>query len=120
MSAIRAGVGVLAVVAPERAATLFGYPKRHVNITTGVFGGLFGVRELGLAAIALDSRGDAARLRRAALINAACDFGDAFVAMRALVRRDGIDRAAVMTVVPALAGTAGWVAVARSAGNSAR
>ena len=118
MSAIRAGVGVLAIVAPERAATLFGYPKRHVNVTTSVFGGLFGVRELGLAAIAIGSLGDAARLRRAALINAACDFGDAFVAIRALVRRDGIDRAAAMTVVPALAGTAGWIAVARAADSS--
>jgi uncharacterized protein DUF4267 len=116
MSAIRAGFGLVAIFVPEQAARLLGHPPAHVNPTARIFGGLFGVRELTLAAMVVAARDDQESLRRALTINAAADYGDAAIALRALLLREGIDRGALMTLTPALLGASGWTALRRAAG----
>jgi hypothetical protein len=115
MAGIRALFGVVAMLAPERAGRVLGFPRAQVNAAGAIFAGLFGVRELALAAIVLAAAEDRAMLRRAILINAASDLGDAAIAGRALLRRDGIDRGALMTATPALLGTGIWLALLREA-----
>lgn len=115
MSAVRAAFGVAAILAPDFSARLIGYPGDQVNPTSRIFGGLFGVRELALAATVVGTRDQPSMLRSALALNAACDLGDAAVAARALRRREGVDRGAVATITPALVGAASWLSLLRSA-----
>lgn len=113
MAAIRAGFGLAAILAPDLSARLLGYPPAHVNPTGRIFDGLFGVRELALAATVLWARDDERALHAAFALNAACDVADAGVAARALLRREGVDRGALLTIAPALVGATGWIALRR-------
>lgn len=79
-------------------------------------GRLAGTRDLATGALAIATLGDAAAMRRVALANAAIDAGDALTFAIALVRRDGIDRAAVGGALSAAtAAAAGAVLAARLA-----
>jgi hypothetical protein len=64
-----------------------------------------GARDLALGALVAASAADRSALRSASLACAAADAGDALVFGTALVRRDGIDRAAIGGGAAALAAT---------------
>lgn len=64
-----------------------------------------GARDLALGALVAASAADASALRSASLACAAADAGDALVFGTALLRRDGIDRAAIGGGAAALTAT---------------
>lgn len=113
ISAGRIAIGVAVMLAPDTFARVLGYPRSHANPTARVTGGMFGVRELALAAFVFDALDDPVRLRRVSAINAACDAGDAAVAARGLVRGEGIARGAGGTLAAALVATVTWIRVYR-------
>ena len=73
---------------------------------------LAGTRDLAMGALALSSGDDPERLRAATRANALVDAGDALAFGIALVRRDGIDGAALRGVAAASAATVAglWLA----------
>ena len=101
-------LGLAPIVAPAQASRLLGFPQAHDNPTARLMGRLFGVRDIGLGAIVLASFGDPAALRRARWLNLAMDLGDALMIAIPLARRQGIDRAAALSLGFALGGAAAW------------
>ena len=69
-------------------------------------GRVAGTRDVALGALAVATAGDPQRGAAVARVNAAVDAGDAVTFGEAFVRREGIDRAAVMGAVSAAAATA--------------
>jgi hypothetical protein len=116
LSAVRAGFGLAAIGAPSLSARVLGYPPSHMTATGRVFAGLFGVRELALAATVVEAGSKAGSLRRALVLNAACDLADAGVAARAILRREGVNRGALMTIGPAIVGASAWIVLHRAVG----
>lgn len=99
-------IGVLAMIAPALAARVFGFPAEHDNGTARVMGRLFGVRDIVLGGLSLQFADDPAVARHLYRAGACVDAGDATSALVALVRRDGIDRAALGLFVIAGSATA--------------
>jgi hypothetical protein len=113
-AAIRAVFGVISLAAPGPASRLFGFPAEHDSATARVIARMFGVRELALAALVWGAPEENDRLRRVLTLNAAVDAGDAAVFAGAVAARSGVDRPALSGLVPALAGCAIWLALARN------
>lgn len=101
-------LGLAPIVAPAQASRLLGFPAEHDNPTARLMARLFGVRDIGLGAIVLADLGDPAALRRALWLNLAMDLGDALMIAVPLARRQGIDRAAALSLGFALGGAAAW------------
>ncbi|MDC0673237.1 DUF4267 domain-containing protein [Nannocystis radixulma] len=113
----RFAIGLAPIVAPVHASRLLGFPSEHDNPTSRLMARLFGVRDIGLGAIVLADLADPAALRRALWLNLAMDLGDALMIAIPLVRRQGIVRAAALSLAFALGGAAAWtVALAWQAG----
>jgi hypothetical protein len=72
---------------------------------------LFGVRDLALGAIVAYGLAHPELARSAFLLNLLCDAGDAVAISIPLVRRQGIDRAALIFLTFALAGGSFWTAL---------
>jgi hypothetical protein len=101
-------LGLAPIVASAQASRLLGFPAEHDNPTARLMARLFGVRDIGLGAIVLANLGDPDALRRALWLNLAMDLGDALMIAIPLVRRQGIDRAAALSLGFALGGAAAW------------
>lgn len=101
-------LGLAPIVAPAQASRLLGFPAEHDNPTARLMARLFGVRDIGLGAIVLANLGDPDALRRALWLNLAMDLGDALMITIPLARRQGIDRAAALSLGFALGGGAAW------------
>jgi hypothetical protein len=106
----RFALGLAPIVAARPAARLLGFPDAHDNATARLMGRFFGGRDIGLGAIVLVNLGDPAALRRALWLNLAMDLCDSTMIAIPLVRRQGIDRPAGLSLVLALGGAAAWVA----------
>jgi hypothetical protein len=118
MAGGRIAIGVAALVAPRLAARAFGFPTDHDNATARALGRLFGVRELVLGALVLHFENDPRVAGYIYRLQAGVDAGDATSLGVALVKREGIDRAALGTIVVALGAAAGWTGLARAQGAS--
>lgn len=101
-------IGVAPVVAAGLTSRLLGFPEAHDNPTARLMARLFGVRDIGLGAIVAMSLHDPAALRRALWLNLAMDLADASMIAIPLVRRQGIDRAAGLSLAFALGGATAW------------
>lgn len=101
-------LGLAPIVAPAQASRLLGFPAEHDNPTARLMARLFGVRDIGLGAIVLANFGDPDALRRALWLNLAMDLGDTLMIAIPLARRQGIDRAAALSLGFALGGAAAW------------
>ncbi len=106
----RFAIGLAPIVAARASSRLLGFPEAHDNATARLMARLFGVRDIGLGAIVLVNLGDADALRRALWLNLAMDLGDALMITIPLLRRQGIDRAATLSLVFALGGAIAWTA----------
>jgi Domain of unknown function (DUF4267) len=114
----RIAVGVASCLAPRTAAKMFGFPTDHDNGTARALGRMFGAREIVLGAMVLKLQDDPRVAPDLYRLNAAVDAGDAAAMLTGLVKRDGIDRAAAMTLVVALGAVAGWVRMAQEASKA--
>ena len=105
---IAIGVGAAALTRPALKALGFAEPDEATVALARLAGG----RDIALGLYGLSARGDAAELRRSALLGAAVDAVDAAAFTAALVRGDGTDRPAAMNVpIAGAAVVAGvWVA----------
>ena len=110
---LRAGFGMVPLLAPGIGAKLFGFPGAQDTATARFFARLFGVRELALAAFVLTALDDREELAHVAAVNAAVDVGDVLVALNTLRRGDGIRIPAVLTTVAGTAGAATWLDLLR-------
>ena len=85
-----------------------GFPAEHDNPTARLMGRLFGVRDIALGVLVASCLKDRELLRWTFLFNLAIDLADASMIAIPLVRRQGIDRGAGLSIGFALAGATGW------------
>lgn len=109
MAAIRIAIGAAAVLAPGPSSRLFGFPREQDSPTSRLMGRLFGVRDVALGALVLQARGEPESAGYVFRLNAAVDAGDAAATAAALIGRQGIDRAALSSLVFAVSGAASWL-----------
>lgn len=109
LAVMRFAIGLAPIVAAKRTSKLIGFPDAHDNPTARLMARWFGVRDAGLGAAVLMFLDDPAALRKVFLLNLAMDVGDATMLAVPLVRRQGIDRAAAVSLVFALGGATAWI-----------
>lgn len=97
------------MLAAAPAAKLAGFPDSHDNPTARLMARLFGVRDIGLGVLALWGLQHPTALPFVLLFNAFMDAGDLTAIAVPLVRRQGIDRAAVLSAALATVGGLGWL-----------
>jgi hypothetical protein len=109
----RVAIGLAPLLAPGPASRLLGFPRAQDNPSARLMGGLFAVRDIALGVLTWQVRNDPALLRAACRVNAAIDASDMAVAAIPLVRRKGIDRAALSTAAFAFTGANVWLTLRR-------
>lgn len=115
LAAVRAGFGLLAVLAPRLGISLFGFPAAHDSGTARLLGRMFGIRELVIAGATMLFDDDETRRPTLYRLNAAVDGADAVVAAAAVLTRRGVDRAALSVALIGGALAVTWLAKAREA-----
>jgi hypothetical protein len=118
LASARIAVGAAALVAPTLAARAFGFPAAHDSGTARAMGRLFGVREVVIGVLGLRLPDDPEAAGGMYRLQACVDAGDAAAMTVALVKRDGIDRAALSTLVVALGAAGSWTYLARGRQSS--
>jgi uncharacterized protein YjeT (DUF2065 family) len=104
-------LGLAPFVAPRLSSRLLGFPQDHVNATARLMARFFGVRDIGLGALVFWALHHPAALGFVLVFNALTDFGDLGAIVIPLVRRQGIDRAALASAAFALPAGIGWLTV---------
>lgn len=104
-------LGFVPFVAAKPSAKLLGFPEKHDNPTTRLMARWFGVRDIGLGVLVFWSLRHPETLPFVLLFNAAADFGDLFAISIPLVRRQGIDRAALVSSAFALPAAIAWLCI---------
>src|SRR5882724_11094620 len=107
----RIALGLAPFVAAGPSSRMLGFPASHDNPTARLMGRFFGVRDIGLGVLALWALRHPEALPFVMLFNAFMDAGDLFAISIPLVKRQGIDRAAVASAAFALIGGLGWLFV---------
>lgn len=107
----RIAIGLAPFVAASRAAAMLGFPAAQNSPSSRLLGRLFGVRDVGLGALAFYAAGHPASAAFLMLFNAAMDLGDLGSTAIPLLRREGIDRAALSSAAFAFTGGVAWVAL---------
>jgi hypothetical protein len=102
-------MGLAPILGARPVAQLLGFPSAHDTPTTRLFARLFGVRDIGLGILVFWALQDVAMLRFVFLFNAAHDLADALVIGVPLVHKQGIDRAAYLSLACALGGLMCWL-----------
>ena len=105
----RIALGLAPFVAAGPTARLLGFPVSHDTPTARLMGRFFGVRDIGLGVLAFYAVRHPESAPFIFLFNAFMDFGDLFAIAIPLVRRDGIDRAAILSSLFALTGGTLWL-----------
>jgi hypothetical protein len=108
MAAGRVLIGAAALLAPGPTSRLLGFPAEQDSASARLMGRLFGVRDVALGALVWKARNDPAFARFSYRLNACVDAGDAASMAVAVIGRQGIDRAALASSVPALSAMVGW------------
>ena len=110
IAAARIALGTAATLAPGQALRAAGFEPADPGAR--ILARLAGVRDIGLGATVLWAGEDAGMLKRAAVAGAAVDAGDSVSFGLALIRREGVDRAALGgSISAAMASSAGaWAA----------
>lgn len=109
LAAMRVLIGLGPIVAAAPVSKLIGFPAEHDNATARLMARWFGVRDAGLGALVLMFVHEPAALRKVFWLNLATDLADAAMLAIPLVRRQGIDRAALVSLVFALGGATAWI-----------
>jgi hypothetical protein len=118
-AAARASIGLASILVPGVASKAAGYPAEHDSPSARVLAGLFGVRELLLAWMVVDAvRSPDGPTPAVFALQAAVDAADVAVQSLPLVRREGIDRAALGGIALAAGSALGWARMARQAART--
>jgi hypothetical protein len=104
-------IGLAPFISAGRTAALLGFPKDHDNASARVMARLFGVRDVGLGALAAWAASDVTKLAFIMPFQAAMDIGDLVSASIPVLKKQGINRGAVMTGLFAICGAAAWLSV---------
>lgn len=104
-------LGLAPFVAAAPASRLVGFPAEHDSATSRLMARLFGVRDIGLGALIYYALQHPEILGFVVLFNAATDCGDLVAIGIPLVRREGIDRAALGSAAFALPAALAWLGV---------
>lgn len=104
-------LGIAPFVAAGPAARMLGFPAAHDTATARLMGRFFGVRDIGLGVLVFYALKHPEVAAFIFLFNAFMDAGDLFAIGIPLVKREGIDRAAVFSALFALTGGLGWLTV---------
>lgn len=107
----RIALGLAPFVAPKSSSRLIGFPSSHDNPTARLMGRFFGVRDIGLGVLAFYALSHPEAAPFLFLFNAFMDFGDLVSIMIPLVKRQGIDRAALRSAAFAMTGGFAWLIV---------
>jgi hypothetical protein len=102
-------IGLAPFVAAGATARLLGFPAAHDTATARLMGRLFGVRDIGLGVLAFYALAHPETAPFIFLFNAMMDAGDLFAITIPLVKRQGIDRGALLSAAMALTGGTGWL-----------
>jgi hypothetical protein len=102
-------IGAAPLVAAGPASRLLGFPLAHDNATARLMARMFGVRDIGLGILALWGLGHPEALPFIFLFNALMDLGDLLSISAPLIKRQGIDAAALRSAAFAIAGGSGWL-----------
>ena len=105
----RIALGLAPFIAAGPSSRMLGFPASHDNPTARLMGRFFGVRDIGLGVLALWGLRHPEALPFVLLFNALMDAGDLFAISIPLVKRQGIDRAALASAGFALIGGLGWL-----------
>ncbi len=103
----RIAIGLAPFVAAKPSSRLLGFPAAHDNATARLMARFFGVRDVGLGVLVLWALRHPDALPFVLLFNAFMDLGDLFSTAIPLLRRQGIDRAALGSA--AMAASAGML-----------
>ena len=107
----RIALGLAPFVAAGPASRLLGFPVRQDNPTARLMGRFFGVRDIGLGVLAFYAIEHPETAPFLFLFNAFMDAGDLFAIAIPLVKREGIDRAALLSAGFAAFGGIAWLVV---------
>lgn len=105
----RIALGLAPFVAAGPASKLLGFPASQDNPTARLMGRLFGVRDIGLGVLAFYAIKHPETAPFLFLFNAFMDLGDFASAAIPIVKRQGIDRGAMMSALFAAIGGTGWL-----------
>jgi len=105
----RIALGLAPLVAAGPASRLLGFPVEHDTPTTRLFGRLFGIRDMGLGVLVLWVMSDPVALKWAMLFNMFHDAADALAISVPLIKRQGIDKGAGLSLGFALGGFCAWL-----------
>ncbi|HMJ03452.1 MAG TPA: hypothetical protein VK506_10950 [Conexibacter sp.] len=114
----RVVIGLAPLLAPGPTSRLLSFPRAHDNPSARLMGRLFAVRDIALGVLTWQVRDDPVLLRHAFRINAAIDASDMTVAALPLLRRRGIDRAALSTAAFAFIGANVWLTLLRRSAST--
>jgi Domain of unknown function (DUF4267) len=103
-------IGVAPFIAAGAVSRLLGFPQQQDSPTARLMGRFFGVRDIGLGVLAFYAIKNPASLMFVLIFNACMDAGDLVSTSIPLIRRHGIDRAALSSAACALIGGLSWVA----------
>lgn len=107
----RIALGLAPFVAAGPASRLLGFPASHDTATARLMGRFFGVRDIGLGVLAFYGLAHRETLPFIMIFNAFMDLGDLVSILIPLVKRQGIDRAAILSAMFATTGGLGWLLV---------
>jgi hypothetical protein len=107
----RIALGLAPFVAARPASRLLGFPDSHDNATARLMGRLFGVRDIGLGVLAFYALGHPETAPFIFLFNAFMDLGDLIAIAIPLIKRQGIDRAAIRSGMFAMFAVPAWLVV---------
>jgi len=104
-------LGLAPFLAAGLSSRLLGFPMQHDTATARLMARLFGVRDVGLGVLVFYALRHPEMLGFVMVFNALTDFGDLLAISIPLLKRQGIDRAAVRSAAFALPAGVGWLAV---------
>jgi len=111
MGLARIALGLAPFLAPTASSRLLGFPASHDTATARLMARFFGVRDIGLGILAFYAAAHPEVAPAIFLFQAAMDAGDLVSIAIPLVKRQGIDRAAVLSALFAATGGLAWLIV---------
>ena len=110
-SIVRLLIGLAPFVAAGPLVKIMGFPAEHNTPTARLMARLFGVRDIGLGLLSLYTLNNLEMLKVCVLFNVFVDAGDIVSIITPLVRREGLDRAALTCGTLALFGGSCWMII---------
>jgi len=107
----RIAIGLAPFLAARPTSRALGFPQSHDTPTARLMARLFGVRDVGLGALAFYAVAHPEAASFLLLFNASMDGGDLLSTAIPLAKRQGIDRGALTSAAFALTGGICWLVV---------